>query len=34
MLAVIVIVLPVILAYISYKHWVFRGKVGSGGYDE
>jgi cytochrome d ubiquinol oxidase subunit II len=34
MLAVIVIVLPVILAYISYKHWVFRGKVGSGDYGE
>jgi cytochrome bd ubiquinol oxidase subunit II len=34
MLAVIVIVLPVILAYISYKHWVFRGKVGSGSYHD
>ena len=34
MLAVIVIVLPVILAYISYKHWVFRGKVGSGNYGD
>jgi cytochrome bd ubiquinol oxidase subunit II len=34
MLGVIVIVLPVILAYISYKHWVFRGKVGSGNYGD
>ena len=32
MLAVIVILLPLILAYIGYKHWIFRGKVGSGGY--
>ena len=29
MLAMIVILLPVILAYIGYKHWIFRGKVGS-----
>jgi cytochrome bd ubiquinol oxidase subunit II len=34
MLAVIVILLPVILAYIGYKNWVFRGKVGSGGYGD
>jgi cytochrome bd ubiquinol oxidase subunit II len=34
MLAVIIIVLPVILAYISYKHWVFRGKVGNGDYGD
>lgn len=34
MLAVIIIVLPVILAYISYKHCVFRGKVGSGDYSD
>ena len=34
MLAVIVILLPVILAYIGYKNWIFRGKVGSGGYGE
>jgi len=34
MLAVIIIVLPIILAYISYKHWVFRGKVGSGDYGD
>jgi cytochrome d ubiquinol oxidase subunit II len=34
MLAVIIIVLPVILTYIGYKHWVFRGKVRSGGYGE
>ena len=34
MLAMIVILLPVILAYISYKHWIFRGKVGSGGYGD
>jgi cytochrome d ubiquinol oxidase subunit II len=27
MLAVVAILLPVILAYIGYKHWVFRGKV-------
>jgi cytochrome bd ubiquinol oxidase subunit II len=32
MLAMIVILLPVILAYIGYKHWIFRGKVESGGY--
>ncbi|MGC9976353.1 MAG: cytochrome d ubiquinol oxidase subunit II [Syntrophales bacterium] len=34
MLAVIVIVLPIVLAYISYKHWVFRGKVGSDDYGD
>ena len=27
MLIVVLILLPVILAYIGYKHWVFRGKV-------
>ena len=32
MLAVIIVVLPVILTYIGYKHWVFRGKVRSGDY--
>ncbi|MHB9098253.1 MAG: cytochrome d ubiquinol oxidase subunit II, partial [Syntrophales bacterium] len=34
MLAMIVILLPVILAYIGYKHWIFRGKVGSDGYGD
>ena len=34
MLAAIIILLPVILAYIGYKHWVFRGKVGSSGYGD
>ena len=34
MLAVIIILLPVILAYIGYKHWVFRGKVRSGKYSD
>jgi cytochrome bd ubiquinol oxidase subunit II len=34
MLAVIVILLPLILAYIGYKNWVLRGKVGSGGYGD
>ncbi|MHB8909782.1 MAG: cytochrome d ubiquinol oxidase subunit II [Syntrophales bacterium] len=34
MLAMIVILLPLILAYIGYKHWIFRGKVGSGGYGD
>ncbi len=34
MLAVIVILLPVILAYIGYKHWVFRGKVKESGYED
>ena len=34
MLAVMVILLPLILAYVGYKHWIFRGKVGDGGYDE
>ncbi len=34
MLAVIVILLPVILAYIGYKHWLFRGKVESSGYGD
>lgn len=32
MLAMIVILLPAILAYIAYKHWIFRGKVRSSGY--
>lgn len=32
MLAVTAILLPLILAYIGYKHWIFRGKVTSGGY--
>jgi cytochrome d ubiquinol oxidase subunit II len=32
MLAVTVILLPLILAYIGYKHWIFRGKVSTGGY--
>ena len=31
MLAMMVVLLPVILAYIGYKHWIFRGKVGSSG---
>ena len=34
MLAMIIILLPVILAYIGYKHWIFRGKVGSDNYGE
>jgi len=34
MLAVIVIFLPLILAYIAYKNWLFRGKVGSDGYGD
>ncbi len=34
MLAVIVILLPIILTYISYKHWVFRGKVGGDNYGD
>jgi cytochrome d ubiquinol oxidase subunit II len=34
MLAVIVILLPLILAYIGYKNWLFRGKVISGGYGD
>ncbi|MGA3208557.1 MAG: cytochrome d ubiquinol oxidase subunit II [Syntrophales bacterium] len=34
MLAVIIILIPVILTYIGYKHWVFRGKVRKGGYSE
>jgi cytochrome bd ubiquinol oxidase subunit II len=34
MLAMIVILLPVILAYIAYKHWIFRGKVEEIGYGE
>jgi cytochrome d ubiquinol oxidase subunit II len=34
MLVMIIILLPMILAYIGYKHWVFRGKVGSGGYGD
>jgi cytochrome bd ubiquinol oxidase subunit II len=32
MLAVMVILLPLILAYVGYEYWIFRGKVGSGGY--
>jgi cytochrome d ubiquinol oxidase subunit II len=34
MLAVIIILLPVIFTYIGYKHWVFRGKVRSDGYND
>ena len=34
MLAVMVILLPVILGYIGYKHWVFRGKVEDSGYED
>jgi cytochrome bd ubiquinol oxidase subunit II len=34
MLAMIIILLPVILAYIAYKQWIFRGKVGRGGYGD
>ena len=34
MLAVIVILLPLILVYIGYKNRIFRGKVGSGGYED
>jgi cytochrome d ubiquinol oxidase subunit II len=34
MLAAIVILLPLILTYIGYKHWIFRGKVGSNGYGD
>jgi cytochrome bd ubiquinol oxidase subunit II len=34
MLAVIVILLPLILSYIAFKNWIFRGKVGSGGYGD
>jgi cytochrome d ubiquinol oxidase subunit II len=34
MLAVIIILLPVILTYIGYKHWIFRGKVRSGEYSD
>ena len=29
MLAAMVILLPLILAYVAYKHWIFRGKIGS-----
>jgi len=25
-----VVILPVILAYLGYSHWIFRGKVGGG----
>ena len=34
MLAVIVILLPVILVYVGYKPWVFRGKVKESGYED
>ncbi|HVO66223.1 MAG TPA: cytochrome d ubiquinol oxidase subunit II [Syntrophales bacterium] len=34
MLAMIIILLPVILVYIGYKHWVFRGKVEEHGYED
>ena len=34
MLAVMAILLPVILGYIGYKHWVFRGKIDSEGYSD
>jgi len=34
MLAMIAILLPLILAYIAYKHWIFRGKVSSGRYED
>ncbi len=34
MLAVIVILLPVILTYIGYKHWLFRGKTEKGKYGD
>jgi cytochrome d ubiquinol oxidase subunit II len=34
MLAVIIILLPLILAYIGFKNRLFRGKVGSGGYGD
>jgi cytochrome d ubiquinol oxidase subunit II len=30
MLAAMVILLPLILAYVGYNHWIFRGKVESG----
>ena len=30
MLAVMIIILPIILIYIGYKHWVFRGKIAGG----
>jgi cytochrome bd ubiquinol oxidase subunit II len=34
MLAAMAILLPVILGYIGYKHWVFRGKIDSEGYGD
>ena len=34
MLAVIIILLPLILAYIGFKNRLFRGKVGDGGYGD
>jgi cytochrome bd ubiquinol oxidase subunit II len=34
MLVVIIIFLPLILAYIGYKNWIFRGKVGNGSYGD
>jgi len=34
MLAAIAILLPVILVYTGYKHWLFRGKTTGGGYDD
>ena len=34
MLSVMAVVLPVILGYTVYAHWVFRGKSGVGGYGE
>jgi cytochrome bd ubiquinol oxidase subunit II len=34
MLAVIIILLPLILTYIGFKNWIFRGKVGSAGYGD
>ena len=34
MLAVTIILLPLVLAYIGYKNWIFRGKVGNSGYGD
>jgi len=34
MLTVIVILLPVILVYVGYKHWLFHGKVEKNGYED
>ena len=28
----VVLILPLILGYTAWSYWVFRGKVGSGGY--